>query len=227
MGPQIAFLSPRKPSPPRNTHARFDVPRGPGSRTYVLRAHRGAVVPSKVDVVAGAELDTIDIAPLAPLAASTRYEVAIVEPNEHPSTLVVGTFVTGTEIDVAAPTMPSLVALSNHLNLGRVDGGMCSVRGPWITFEQRSARDPGREGAELAFKIWRISNGLPFDPKRPPDALLVPFRDHVVIGASNLCAPHPFDLSGAIADLAVVAVDEAGNESAVRRARVALRSPSP
>ncbi len=227
VGPRPRFLSPHAANAPLNSHARVEVPNDYAKRTFVLRAHRGAVVPTRVATIAGAELTVVDLAPTSALAPETRYEIAAVDANLHPSTLVIGTFVTGTSSDVVAPLLPSLGTVRTNLNLGPSAGGMCTVRGPWITVAKSVAQDPNRADAELGFYVWKLAPGAAYDARKPPDALVFPFRDAISIGKTSMCDTHEIELSGASVDLVLAAVDEAGNRSPTRRAHVDLTRPTP
>lgn len=228
MGPHLTFLSPmRTEAAPRNTHIRLEVPTHQATTPFVVRAHRGAAVATRSEVIAGPELTTVELVPLTALAAETRYEIALIDPNKHPSTTVIGTFKTGTDTDTTPPRLDSLGQVRNHLNIGHVGGGSCSIRGPWITVSGFVAQDPGRPEAALAFAVWKPDPQGRLDTKRAPDALLFPYRGQASIGQTSLCDPHAFVFHGATADLALAMVDEAGNRSATKRVRVDVTRPSP
>jgi hypothetical protein len=228
VGPALAFLSPvRADAAPLNTHVRLEVPNPTWASTFVLRAHRGAAVPTRAEVLSGGGMSVVDLTPLAPLAAVTRYEVATVDPNTHPSTTVIGTFKTGTAVDTTPPRLDSVGKVTTHLNLGMVGGGTCSIRGPWITLSGYAIQDPGRKEASLAFAIWTPDSGGKLDTNLPPDTLLFPFREEVSIGQTSLCDPRSFPLNGPTAQFAIAVVDEAGNKSGEKRFRADLTRPSP
>jgi len=224
-GPRAAFLSPKSAAAPLNTHARVEVPASLAGRTFVLRAHRGPVVPTTAERLHGRDVVTIDLTPTAPLARETRYEVAAIDTRVYPSTLVIGTFVTGTSTDTTAPLLPSLGRLRTHM--ASAGGGLCSAREPWITFEGTNASDPGRPDADLGYAVWRLEKNAAVDTRRPPDAFLASTGGAAVLGSTSVCDPHPFDLSGRAVDLVVAAVDEAGNRSPARKVHVDLTKASP
>jgi hypothetical protein len=232
-GPNLTFLGPKGRDVPLNTHVRIDVPTGT-SGTYVLRTHPGSGAPAivastktSVYSVGTSGLETVDLAPLAPLAPSTRYEVVVVRPGTHPPNTVVGTFVTGTGTDTTPPRFSNLGKVRTRLNLGHVGGGMCSIRGPWLTVSDYVAEDPGRPDAHLAFLVWGPDAKGKVDTSATPSALVEPFRGEIAIGQTSLCDPRSFPLPGSRITLAIATVDEAGNRSAPKTFQADLTRPTP
>lgn len=232
-GPEIVYLGPKGADAPLNAHVRVDVPPGTGG-TYVLRTHPtpaapAVVTPTTTSVysVGTSGLETVDLTPLASLAPRTRYEVVLVRAGTHPPNTVVGTFVTGTSTDTVAPRFSSLGKVSTRLNLGLVGGGMCSVRGPWLTVSGYGVEDPGRPDARLAFLVWGPDAKGKVDTSTTPSALVEPYRGVVAIGQTSLCDPRSFPLPGARITLAIAAVDEAGNRSAPKTFQADLSRPTP
>lgn len=227
VGPRMAMLTPvRAQAAPLNTRVRLEVPHQ-AKPSFVLRAHRGAAVPTSVTVLSGAELDTVELTPTAPLTRETRYEVAIVDPSAVPSTTVVGTFTTGTTTDTVAPKVKSYGTAKTRMNLGHVGGGMCSIRGPWVEIEGLSVEDPGRPDAELAYAIWGPDSTGKLDTKGPPTTIYRAHEGRLFIGRTSLCDPREFPLSGPRVTLAVAAVDESGNRGPERRFTLDLTRPTP
>lgn len=234
VGPEVVFLGPKGSDAPINTHVRLDVP-SPSAGSYLLRTHPGygagpaVVAPTKASVYAatGSGLETVDLEPLAPLAPRTRYEVVVVNPATHPPNTVVGTFVTGAAADNTPPRFQTLGKVRTKLNQGHVGGGMCSVRGPWLTVSNFAADDPGRPQAQLAFLIWGPDAHGKLDTKGTPSALVRPFRGELAIGQTSLCDPRSFPLPGSSITLAIALVDEAGNRTAPKVFRADLTRPTP
>lgn len=228
VGPRMAMLTPvRAQAAPLNTRVRIEAPSSTARATFVLRAHRGAVVPTAVTVISSSSLDVVELTPNTPLARETRYEVAVVDPSAVPSTTVVGTFTTGTTTDTVAPKVKSYGTAKTRMNLGHVGGGMCSIRGPWIELEGLAVEDPGRPDAELAYAIWGPDGTGKLDTKGPPTAIYRPHDGRLFIGRTSLCDPRDFPLSGPRTTLAVAAVDEAGNRGPERRFTLDLTRPTP
>lgn len=226
--PSSPFFRPSGPRPRLSTPTfEWKCPSPASAGSFVLRAHRGATVPTRAEVLSGGGMSVVDLTPLAPLAAVTRYEVATVDPNKHPATTVLGTFKTGTDVDTTPPRLDSVGKIATHLNLGMVGGGNCSIRGPWITLSGYAIQDPGRKDAALGFAIWTADGAGKLDTKRPPDTLLFPFREQVSIGQTSLCDPRSFPLKGPTMQFAIAVVDEAGNKSSEKRFRADLTRPSP
>jgi|GEM_PF-5138849 len=88
----------------------------------------------------------LELAPSAPLAARTQYEVALKKPDRHPSVIVFGTFRTGDARDVTPPTFdaPGIVTAFRRQNAA---SAACQVPGPWVTVDGVRAEDPGRPAA--------------------------------------------------------------------------------
>jgi hypothetical protein len=178
VGPHASFLSPaRDVAAPLNAHVRLEVPSSSAATPLVLRAHRGAIVATRTTILPGPTLSTVELTPLTPLAADTRYEVGTIDANQHPPTTIIGTFKTGSLSDTVPPRLDTLGQVRNNLQLGHVGGGMCSIRGPWITISGYRAQDPDRADARLALAVWSADASGRIDTKRAPDALTFPYRD--------------------------------------------------
>lgn len=230
MGPDLGVLTPQRPDGvPTNTRVRVTMPaiaQGQSSPTLALRVHGGREIAATSHVYPDVAESIVELTPTAPLAPSTRYEVAVVDAAKHPATTVVSTFVTGTTADVAAPVLDALGSVGARKNV-RFGGGDCSIQGPWVTIDGFRAHDPGRSDAELVFGVWGKDAKGVLDTNRPPDTLITPDRNALTIGRSSLCDMRDFLLTGAIVPLAIAVVDEAGNRSAPRRFTVDVSRSSP
>lgn len=230
VGPNLSVLTPQHPEGvPLNTRIRVSMPtvgQGQTAPTLLLRAHHGADVAAKTHTYPGVAESLVELTPSAPLAPSTRYEIAVVDATRHPATTVVSTFITGTAADTAAPVLDSLGTVGARLN-AHFGGGDCSIQGPWVTLSGYRVHDPGRADAELVFGVWgRNAQGV-LDTNRPPDALLAPWQKTLTIGRSSLCDMSDFPLKGPIVPLAIAVFDEAGNASAPRRFSVDVTRNTP
>jgi len=210
---------------PRNARVRVEVPqaRGPSARPVVLRVHGGSEVPTSSRTTAsGGALSTLELVPGAPLAAATQYEVATVDPASVPAITVFGTFRTGSASDVTAPRIDALGAAS-AFKIANARGEACQIQGPWVIIEDVHASDPGRPDAQLAFAVWLGDAAGNVDTRRPPTAIVWSREDRLTIGQSSLCDPHAFPIPKATSMvLGIAALDEAGNQSTLRRVRVDL-----
>ena len=230
VGPNLDVLTPEKPeNVPTNTRVRVLMPavgQGQSLPALTLRAHGGADVIARSRIYPDVAESIVELIPSAPLAPSTRYEVAVVDTSKHPATTVMATFMTGTSADVAAPVLDALGTIGARKN-AHFGGGDCSIQGPWITIDGFRAHDPGRDGAELVFGVWgRNAQGV-LDTNRPPDTFIAPHRHALTIGRSSLCDMRDFPLQGPIVSLAIAVFDEAGNASPPRRFSVDVSRSSP
>ncbi len=222
VGPRSSMLTPdRLDDAPLNTKVRIELaPRaraaGSAKPKVVLRAHgqAGEVAVTPRSMPSGS-VEVVELAPNAPLAPSTQYEVAVIEESLHPSTLVVGTFRTGTTADTTPPKVERFGRAVAYKNL-TAGGGDCSIRGPWIEVSDVAASDPSRPNAQTMWAVWRAKDGK-LDTKAAPATIVGTFQGTLTIGKRSLCDPHEFSLpkEGSIT-LAVAAVDEAGNASPPR-----------
>ncbi|HEU4410010.1 MAG TPA: hypothetical protein VFS43_32445 [Polyangiaceae bacterium] len=185
----------------------------------------------------------VELTPLAPLAPSTRYEVALVrsDPQQQPPLVVFGAFRTGGSADTTAPRIESVAGVK----VQRGDDPACTPDTPQVVLEGLEARDPGRPKAQLLFGVWLADASGNIDPSRPPDDILgldepppppPPSPDapnaapppkvgpSLVIGRRRGCDdPSALALpAGPSIALGVAAIDEAGNASALRRVKVAV-----
>jgi hypothetical protein len=230
--PHFRHLTPdRLDDAPLNTRVRFESPGragGSGKERHVLRAHGSA---TEVDAVerrfATGGVAVIELAPLAPLAPSTQYEVAIVDPDEYPSTLVIGTFKTGTAADTAAPRLKTGGAAEAHRNV-RFGGGDCSIRGPWIDVMGAEAEDPSRPKAQILWGVWSSDPSGKIDASKPPATILGPWRGRLTIGQRSLCDPHAFTLpDSGVFSFGIAPIDEAGNTGPMKVHRVDMSAATP
>ncbi|HEU4408253.1 MAG TPA: hypothetical protein VFS43_23525 [Polyangiaceae bacterium] len=226
MGPRLTLLSPeRVDNAPVNARVRAEVPasRLPGSAAnkLVLRAVGGAEVAVTMRTFApGGRVEVVELVPRASLEPSTRYEVAFVDPEQYPSTIVFGTFRTGGAADTTPPRLGRLGPASAHRSK-RAGGGSCQIAGPWVVVEGVRADDPDRAGAQLSFGVWLGDASGGIDASKPPTTIVSASRRVLHVGRTSLCDPHDFPLpkAGPIW-LGIAALDEAGNASPLRRVRV-------
>jgi len=230
MSPHAAILTPdRVDDAPLDTKVRLEVPTsvGPVKPRVVLRAHGGADVAVTTRTSVNGALDTIELTPSAPLAASTQYEVAVVYDQQHPSTFVLGTFKTGTATDTTPPRIDKLGAVTAQMFGGF--GSSCSIPGPWIDVETIAASDPSRPKAQLVFGVWRGNAAGVIDATKPPEAIVRRgYGDGLTIGRRSMCDPHDFALPRAgVVWLGIAAIDEAGNASPMKRVQVNMSNAAP
>jgi hypothetical protein len=231
LGPQVALRGPdRVDDAPRNVRVRVEVPvrtGGAPSPPLVLRVHGGDAVATTTRTASpGGAVSTVELVPAAPLAAATQYEVSTTDPAHVPAVTVYGTFRTGDTRDVTAPRIDALGAASVYAH-ANARGEACQIPGPWVVVEGVHASDPGRPQAQLAFAVWLADATGALDPRKPPTAILWTYEDRLTIGASSLCDPHAFPIPKAASMVVgIAALDEAGNQSAVRRITVNLGSAS-
>lgn len=236
VGPQPSLLGPSQvDDAPLNTKVRVEVPSlgsASGSRApnggVVLRVHGGANVATTARAITpGGWLSTVELTPTAPLAPSTQYEVAMVDPSAHPSTTVVGAFKTGTAADSTPPRIDTIGAANVHRNPNAM-GSACQVPGPWVDIDAVSAQDPGRPGARLLYAAWLGDAAGNVDPKKPPTAILVADGSVLHVGQRSVCDPRSFPVpKSGVMWLGIAAVDEAGNASAIRKVKVDLGAKTP
>jgi hypothetical protein len=223
--PHIELLSPiDSDAAPLNARVRIQAPTTPPT-TLVLRVHNGPLVPSQTRTYAGGSVSILEIVPSAPLAALTRFEIATIDPNAHPSTTVIGTFKTASAADTTAPRFDSLGALHTRLN-AQSGGGTCSIAGPWIELTDMVAHDE-RPDAQLVYGVWAPNAQGVLDTQRQPDTLVFPHANKITIGQTSLCDPRSFTFTGSVVNLAVAAIDDAGNASRAIRFRADLTKNMP
>ena len=226
VAPHLAFLSPAAPNAPTNAHVRVEAPStGLQASRFVLRVHNGATIPTTSKTYPESMISIVELVPSSPLPASTRFEVASIDPSVHPPTTVIGTFTTGTAPDTTPPRLDSLGKQRTRLN-AQFGGGNCSIQGPWIELSDFVAKDE-RADAQLAFGVWAPNASGAIDTTRQPDAILFPYERNVTIGQTSLCDPRRFAFSGSIVSLAVAAIDESGNTSRAIRLRADLTKNTP
>lgn len=231
-GPHVRFLTPdRLDDVPLNTRVRLEVParvRAPSKGRRVLRVHGStAEVQVTERSFSSGYMDVVELLPTAPLAPSTQYEMAVIDPAEHPSTLVVGTFRTGTAADTAAPVVKNGGKAVAHRNV-QFGGGSCSVQGPWIDVSALVAEDPSRPDAQILWGVWAGGPSGKIDPTKPPTVIVGTWRDIVTIGKRSLCDPHDFPLPAAgVFAFGLAPLDEAGNAGAMKIHRVDMGAATP
>ena len=231
-GPHVRYLTPdRVDDAPINTRVRFEVPihSGPGGTArHVLRVPGStAEIAVAEQRFAGGGVEVVELTPRAPLSPSTQYEVAVIDPAEHPGTLVFGTFRTGTTADTTAPTFKQGGAAEAHRNV-RFGGGDCSIRGPWIDVNGLEAADPSRPNAQILWGVWPRGPSGKIDPSKPPATVVQPWRGVLTIGRRSLCDPRDFPLPDAgVLTFGIAPLDEAGNAGPLKTYRVDMSAATP
>lgn len=223
-GPQSAIVGPdRVDDAALNSRIRLVAPNNtygnppPARPSALLRVSDSG---AKADVTERGWVDGtqffIELTPTKPLAANTRYEVAVVsgDPTAFPRTTVLSTFKTGTTSDTTPPALGSVgtpVAKGN----AHAGGGDCSITGPWIEITPISAKDPGRPNAKLMYGVWAADAAGNLDTSKPPVALVTPYNDILTVGKRSLCDPHDFPIPAKAPSMqiAIAAIDESGNAS--------------
>lgn len=227
VGPQVSLLSPRAgTTPPTTAHVRIFAPSGAGG-SFVLREPGGAPVKAAITRGAMGSVDLLELAPEAPLAPGTRYEIAHVVPERYPSTYVFGTFRTGAGADAAAPRIDALGAVTAQQNLHAASSA-CQSGAPYLLVEGLRASDPGGDPARLLLAAWLLDASGKVDVKRPP-AFVTGFGDgRATLGNTSICDPRHLALPKAPSvKIALAVVDDSGNASAPRVVQVSLAGITP
>lgn len=225
MAPGPELLAPsHQLNAPLNTHVRVVLPVYPKGQ-LVLRKHRGADVPTKRIDSPLQNISHVSLVPEKPLDAETRYEVALIRTDHHPSTLVFGTFVTGKTSDTTAPAAPKITRTTVNAYRGSAMTS-CAVHTPWAEVFLNPANDPDRDDAQLLYAVWAASGKGTIDLNAPPTAYLQEEKGKLKLGRTSYCDPQEFPLptSGTVA-LAIVAIDESGNRSAPQRTSLTMSVP--
>jgi hypothetical protein len=206
-----------------NVRVRLEVPAHLTGRenSAELRIVSGGTPAAKVETSmrswADGRLTYVELTPKSPLTAKTRYAVALTDPKAYPSTVVLSSFTTGDAADTTAPKIDAFGSASAQGNIHAM-GADCSIPGPWITISGLKSSDPGRSNAKLVYGIWLADSAAALDTSKPPTTLIEPYDDHVTVGRRSLCDPRDMKLpTTQFAYLAIAAVDEAGNTSAIRK----------
>ncbi|MBK7399023.1 MAG: hypothetical protein IPJ34_22735 [Myxococcales bacterium] len=165
---------------------------------------------------------TIELAPKQPLAASTRYEVVLVEKDKKRPTKVVGTFGTGAALDDEAPSWKGVTSTAVVAGLppGSFSLG-CGGSGPVAyLFMKQTPVDAG----PFVFLVWTSTGGaidetLPAQAVLPVDSVSaitpVPKNAGTVSIGDLGCSGNVADLpAGKAVRVRVRAVDAAGNKTA-------------
>jgi hypothetical protein len=223
---EAALLTPdRGGDVPANTKVRVELPRHRSNADVVLRVHRGAVVATKSTSFPDHRASVVELTPLTPLAPSTRYEVVAIERDAHPPNHVFATFETSAApaLDTTPPKIvrTGSVAHAEPFKLAR-PGGTCAASGPWVVVRDVVATDPGRPDAHLVYAVWLGDASGKVDGARLPTRILLADDGVLAIGSPTVCHHQGFPFSPAhrVVWLAIAAVDEAGNQSAVEKVRV-------
>jgi hypothetical protein len=84
-----------------------------------------------------------------------------------------------------------------------------------------------RPDAQLVYAVWAASTAGVLDTNRPPDTVVFPHENTITIGQTSLCDPRSFTFAGSVVNLAVAAIDDAGNKSRPIRFRADLTRNTP
>ena len=225
MPPEPTLLSPQRATDvPINAKVRLEMPSyGVPNAQIVLRVHGGANVDTKSRKTGGQRVEVVELTPLAPLAPDTRYELVTIDAQRHPPNHVLGTFKTAANAvtDATAPRIDKMGSVFAE-RTGQLRTS-CSVPGPWIVVNDLWASDPGRPGAQLVYGIWLGDNAGNMDTSKMPTRILRPSGTSLVIGQASSCHFQDFPIpSTPFTWIGIAAIDEAGNQSAVKKVRVDL-----
>lgn len=220
--PEPRLLSPsRSVKAPRNSSVRVVIPTHLKGK-LTLRKHRGGEIDARRIDSPLPNAAHVELTPVQTLDADTRYEVALIRPDEHPSTLVFGTFVTANDSDTKAPTRAKIgkTTVNGHRAMAMTS---CGVNTPWAEIFLSDARDPDRDDARLLYAVWASKSPGGIDTKAPPTAFLVPHDGKIKLGRTSYCDPDDFPLprSGTVT-LAIATIDEAGNRSPVQNVNLVI-----
>lgn len=223
--PQPRVLAPmHATNAPTTSHVRVVLP------TYlkgqlILRQHQGPDVATKRFDSPMTSISHVELVPEKPLSANTRYEIALVRSEQHPSTLVFGTFATGQTTDTVAPSAPKITntAVNGHRWSTMTS---CAVSTPWIEMTLQPAKDPERDDAQVLYGVWASNAKGVVDLNAPPTAFVEQDKGKLKLGRLSYCDFDEFPLptQGSLT-LAVAALDESGNRSAVQRVTVKMSKP--
>lgn len=223
--PRPVLLSPESSvKAPVNTHVRIALPsylKG----TLVFRKHKGADIPFQRFNSPAQRTPHIALVPSQNLEPDTRYEIALVNPEAHPSTFVFGTFVTGTDVDSTAPTNPKITrAVVNAHRSSMMTS--CAVSTPWAQIFLNKSEDPDKTDMPVLYAVWSASGKEKIDLNGPPTAFVREDGGKLKLGRTSYCDPDEFPLpSSGTVSLAIAAVDSAGNRSAVQRTSLVMSAP--
>jgi len=223
--PRPKMLSPaRLSNAPVNTHVRIVLPKYLKG-TLAFRKHQGADVPFQRIDSSNQYMPDVEIVPNGRLEPNTRYEVALVNPEEHPSTFVFGTFMTGSDIDSVAPTNPKITrtVVNAHRSSAMTS---CAVNTPWAQIFLNKSEDPEHTDVPVLYAVWAATGKNKIDLNGPPIAFVEEKDGKLKLGRTSYCDPDHFPLpkNGSVS-LAIAAVDQAGNRSAVQRTSIVISSP--
>ena len=224
--PEPVLLSPSGPAnAPLNARVRVVIP-GYRAGKLSFRKHAGGEVAAQRVESPLASSTQVELRPEQPLEPGARYDVAMVDSARHPSTLVFGTFHTGTDTDRAAPTSAKL-GRANVNGARWSTGTSCAVDTPWVEIPIAAGKDPGRDGAELSYAVWKADGQGAIDTTAPPTAYLQAREGKLKLGRTSHCDPDDFPLPRAgTVTLAIATLDEAGNRSPVQRLSFAITLPA-
>lgn len=221
--PSPQLWAPLDTSPaPFDTRVTVAVPKTVPSEGVLLRPVGGQAIPRSLSRHPSGAFDMLVLTPEQPLPKGQRFEVAVVDPDHHPQTLVFGTFATGDDEDDDAPTLGPVGQVSYHAEVVSPKTSCASLE-RWLEIPLGGADDPHRPQATLLFGVWLSSTGK-IDPKAPPTYVLPQRDDVVVIGRQHRCSHLGAELPSGPAKVAIgiASIDEAGNQSPMQRRSVLI-----
>ncbi|HEY3593773.1 MAG TPA: hypothetical protein VGL13_07865 [Polyangiaceae bacterium] len=198
-------------------------------RKLALRPVGGrAISVLQSEVPGGPGTKLVQLAPDAPLAPNTRYEVVAFRPEGwHPRELIFGTFETGAQSDSSAPNIVTASARAFEYREGP------DAMRRWVELTVRTedgdhagtTSTPMRRSTAKMFAIWLPNAAGRTKTSGSPDLHL--FQDGAVV---RIGVPEPCGMGNAsvrwpstAAELGVAAVDESNHRSTVVRVRVDFR----
>lgn len=104
--------------------------------------------------------------------------------------------------------------------------GSCAVSSPWAEIFASGARDPDRDDASVLHAVWTSNDRGVVDLNAPPTAYLIEKNGKIKLGKTSYCDPDEFPLPAqGTVKIAIAAIDEAGNRSAVQRIGLVMPTP--
>jgi hypothetical protein len=242
--------APLRPAP-RTTHVWLTAPLAWAGISLTLRpATVGAAstpaVPRDVALALdrrdapGPEETTIELAPRAPLAARTRYELWAAAGGASPPRIL-STFVTSEALDDAPPAWSAKLRIRPAIAADPRVVQLVEPRAPTVVLEGDLAADAGSPDDAILFGVWIAGASGAIDYARPPSTYLrQDLRARLVgpggavtlalalgSGSGDACSPVNFAFPAASTRVGVVALDLAGNRSAAAELTLPALPSSP
>lgn len=243
--PAVAYRvlpAPLRPAP-RTTHVWLTAPLAWAGTSLTLRpAPVGVAAPLDIALdrrdAPGPEETTIELAPRAPLAARTRYELRAAGGAASPPRIL-STFVTSEALDDAPPAWSAKLRIRPAIAADPRVVQLVEPRAPTVVLDGDLAADAGSPADAILFGVWIAGPSVAIDYARPPTTYLrQDQRARVVgpggavtlalaLGAADACSPVNFAFPAASTRLGVVALDLAGNRSAAAEITLPALPSSP